>query len=52
MRIAACQMVSTMNVEQNILTAVGLIRSAAQSGAELIVLPENFAFMPKVTKNY
>ena len=47
MRIAACQMVSTMDVEQNVLTAVGLIRSAAQSGAELIVLPENFAFMPK-----
>lgn len=47
MRIAACQMVSTLNVEKNIQTALGLIRSAAQSGAELIVLPENFACMPQ-----
>lgn len=50
MRIAACQMASSMDIEKNVQTAIGLIRSAAQSGAELIVLPENFAYMPKEDK--
>ena len=46
MRIAACQMVSGTNIEANIHTARALIDSAAQSGAELIVLPEYFSLMP------
>ena len=47
MRIAACQMVSGTNIEKNVQTARSLIASAAQSGAELVVLPEYFALMPK-----
>ena len=46
MRIAACQMVAGTNIEANIHTARALIDSAAQSGAELIVLPEYFSLMP------
>ena len=47
MRIAACQMVSGIDVEKNVRTAKALISSAAQSGAELVVLPEYFALMPE-----
>ena len=47
MRIAACQMVSGIDIEKNIRTAKALISSAAQSGAELVLLPEYFALMPQ-----
>ncbi|HIU37393.1 MAG TPA: carbon-nitrogen hydrolase family protein [Candidatus Aphodousia faecigallinarum] len=47
MRIAACQMVSGMSIENNVRTARALIASAAQSGAELVLLPEYFALMPQ-----
>lgn len=46
MRIAACQMVSGLDVEKNLQHALDLVRSAAHSGAEFIVLPQFFAMMP------
>lgn len=51
MRIAACQMVSGTSVERNLQSALTLIRSAAESGAELVVLPEYFAYLPKWDKD-
>lgn len=45
MRISACQMISGIDPEQNVLDAVNLISAAADSGADLVVLPENFALM-------
>ena len=44
-------MVSGNDVEANIQTALTLIRSAQQSGAELVVLPEYFAYLPKWDKD-
>ena len=44
-RIAAIQMASGPNVSANLLEAARLIATAAADGAEMIVLPENFAFM-------
>ncbi|OUS31725.1 hypothetical protein A9Q99_03950 [Gammaproteobacteria bacterium 45_16_T64] len=41
--VAAIQMVSTDDVESNLRTAEYLIARAAERGAKLIVLPENFA---------
>lgn len=52
MRIAACQMVSGTNIDENIHTAKSLIDSAAQSGAELVVLPEYFSLMPASDKDW
>jgi len=43
--IAAAQMASGPNVAANLLAAERLIREAAEDGAGLLVLPENFAFM-------
>lgn len=43
MRISACQMVSGLDPEENVLHALKLISAAADSGAQLIVLPEHFA---------
>lgn len=43
--VAAVQMVSGPDVEQNLQQAARLISQAAQHGASLIVLPENFAHM-------
>ena len=51
MRIAACQMVSGTSIEENVKTARSLIISAAESGAELVVLPEYFSLMPKEGKD-
>ena len=46
-RIAAIQMASGPNVAANLVEAERLIARAAEDGAELIVLPENFALMGK-----
>ena len=42
MRIAACQMVSGTNIDENIHTAKSLIDSAAQSGASWLYCPSIF----------
>jgi predicted amidohydrolase len=44
-KLAAVQMASGPNVDANLLEAERLVREAAQCGAGLVVLPENFAFM-------
>ena len=45
MKIAAVQMVSSTSVQANLDRAAALIGQAAANGAELVALPENFAFM-------
>jgi nitrilase len=44
-RVAACQMVSTTRVEQNLAAAGALIDEAAAAGARLVALPEYFCLM-------
>ena len=44
-KVAAIQMASGPNVKANLEQAEKLINAAVQQGAELIVLPENFAIM-------
>ncbi|MEN8177147.1 MAG: carbon-nitrogen hydrolase family protein [Pseudomonadota bacterium] len=44
-KVAAIQMATSPNVSANLLEAERLIGEAAESGAGLVVLPENFAFM-------
>jgi nitrilase len=44
-RVAALQMATGPNVNANLLEVERLIRDAADAGAGLVVLPENFAFM-------
>jgi len=44
-RIASIQMVSTPALEENLNTAARLIKSAAEEGAQLAVLPEYFCLM-------
>jgi nitrilase len=44
-RIAAVQMTSTPQIEQNLQTAAVLIAQAAAQGAKLVVLPEYFCLM-------
>lgn len=44
-RVAAVQMASGPNVAANLIEAGRLIANAADAGAELVVLPENFAIM-------
>jgi predicted amidohydrolase len=44
-RIAAVQMVSGADVSANLASAARLIAEAAQRGASLVVLPENFAVL-------
>ncbi len=44
-RLAAIQMASGPNVDANLLTAERLIARAVETGAQLVVLPENFAIM-------
>jgi nitrilase len=46
-RIAAVQMATGPNVSANLLETERLIAEAAEGGAGLVVLPENFAFMGK-----
>ncbi len=43
MRVAAVQMVSGQTLANNLITAARLIAEAASGGAQLVVLPENFA---------
>ncbi|WKB50931.1 carbon-nitrogen hydrolase family protein [Eleftheria terrae] len=45
MKIAAVQMVTSCSLPDNLATARELIARAAAEGAELVALPENFAFM-------
>ena len=47
---AAIQMTSTPDLENNLVEAEKLIELAAHRGAELICLPENFAFLDKDEK--
>lgn len=49
-KVAAIQMASSPNVNANLLEASRLAEEAASSGAKLIVLPENFAFIGKRDK--
>lgn len=46
-RIAAIQMATGPNVGANLLETERLVAEAVESGAGLVVLPENFAFMGK-----
>ncbi|HLS43005.1 MAG TPA: carbon-nitrogen hydrolase family protein [Paenalcaligenes sp.] len=44
-KVAAIQMVSSTDLNKNLLQAKNLIESAVQSGAKIIALPEYFCFM-------
>ena len=46
-RVAAVQMVSGPSVQANLLEAERLVVLAAEAGARLVVLPENFALMAR-----
>ncbi|MEW8013924.1 MAG: carbon-nitrogen hydrolase family protein [Candidatus Sedimenticola endophacoides] len=46
-KIAVVQMATGPNVSANLLEAERLVAEAAEGGAGLVVLPENFAFMGK-----
>ncbi|MBB1127417.1 carbon-nitrogen hydrolase family protein [Thiospirillum jenense] len=48
-RVAAIQMASCPNVNANLIEAERLICAAVEAGANLVVLPENFAFMGKLS---
>ena len=43
--VAAIQMVSGTHLDDNLKTAAGLLQTAANGGAKLAVLPENFALL-------
>jgi len=45
LRVAAAQMTATEDVDANLATARRLVYRAADSGAALVALPENFAFL-------
>ncbi len=45
-KIAAIQMASGPQLKANLMAATKLIKEAAQKGAQMVVLPENFALMP------
>ncbi|WPL18119.1 N-carbamoyl-D-amino acid hydrolase [Thiorhodovibrio winogradskyi] len=45
MRAAAIQMATGPSVDSNLIEVERLIKEAAEMGANLVVLPENFAFM-------
>jgi len=47
MKVAALQMTSGVEVARNMDTAQRLLREAASAGAQLAVLPENFALMSR-----
>ncbi|NCA71035.1 MAG: carbon-nitrogen hydrolase family protein [Sphingobacteriia bacterium] len=46
-KVAAVQMATGLNVSANLFEAERLIKAAQEEGANLVVLPENFAFMGK-----
>ncbi len=46
LKLAAVQMTSGVNVEENLLSAEKLIIEAKNKGADLVLLPEYFALMP------
>lgn len=46
-RVAAVQMATGPNINANLIEADRLLHDAADGGAGLVVLPENFAFMGK-----
>ncbi len=46
-RVAAIQMNSSAEVDQNLERAADLINQSVRSGAALVALPENFALMPR-----
>lgn len=50
LKMAAIQMCSGENLDLNLKTAACLIQKAAQQGAKLCVLPENFALMTQSDK--
>lgn len=52
MRVAAIQMTSTPNKGQNLAEAHHWIREAANRGAELVALPENFSLITDNTKHF
>jgi len=43
--VAAVQMTSTADLERNLARAEKLVREAATAGADLVALPENFAYL-------
>jgi deaminated glutathione amidase len=45
--VAAVQMTSTEDVEKNLEMAEATVREAAGAGADLVALPENFAYLRK-----
>jgi nitrilase len=45
MLAAVIQLCSQDDVPKNLARAVALVGEAARSGAQLVVLPENFAYM-------
>ena len=51
-KIAAIQMASGPQIQANLMACAKLIRQAADNGAQMAALPENFALMPmKETEN-
>jgi predicted amidohydrolase len=47
LRIAAIQLCSIENKEENLATCKDLMEQAVRDGAKLIALPENFSFIGK-----
>src|SRR4051812_13416720 len=45
MNVAVVQLSSQEDVTKNLARACGLVTEAGRAGAELVALPENFAFM-------
>ncbi len=50
-RVAAIQMASSPKVSANLLEAERLVGQAVEAGAEMAVLPENFAFIGKAEED-
>jgi predicted amidohydrolase len=49
--VAALQLSSQEGIAENLAACAALVRAAAQRGARIVVLPENFAFMgPEATR--
>lgn len=50
-KVAAIQMASGPNLSANLLEVKKIVGDAVEAGAELVVLPENFAFMGKTEQD-